>query len=108
LLAGRAATVDGYSHPPRLPDPKSNRTGKTNKSSFNDLCEIRGVGCLANFTRGEGPFAEDSRRRTTGVNVARGGLDGPIHSSQAFRAAASKLRMHHILEGMCELLHAQA
>jgi len=32
----------------------------------------------------------------------------PIHSSQAFRTAASKSRMHDILEGMCELPHAQA
>jgi hypothetical protein len=49
-----------------------------------------------------------SRGQSSGVNVARGGLDGPIHSSQAFRTAASKLRMHDILEGMCDLLHAQA
>jgi hypothetical protein len=77
-------------------DALSARENQTTRSAFTDLCEIRGWGCLANFTREEGPFR------------ARGGLDGPIHSSQAFRTAASKLRMHDVLEGMCELLHAQA
>jgi hypothetical protein len=39
----------------------SARRNETNKSSFSDLCEIRGWGCLANFTREEGPFWLTSR-----------------------------------------------
>ena len=45
-----------FGHTALRPAGSTRRCWSTNRSSFNDLCEIRRWGCLANFTREEGPF----------------------------------------------------
>jgi hypothetical protein len=109
--------------------PLSARRNETNRSSFNDLCEIRGVGVLGQFhpggrtllahITGDMPMPKAGRPHSGKwiayykVSKDRHGIARwppkdifqtgpgqlPIHSSQAFRTAASKLRMDDILEG---------
>src|SRR5262245_12552663 len=47
--------------------PLSARRNETNRSSFNDLCEIRAGGVWPISLGRKDPLVEDSRRRTTKV-----------------------------------------